>query len=234
MRDSWADILIRAFQDVAARLAGFAPRVLAVFTLVLAGWIVAAVARKLAIRILRAADVDGRSARWGIVATLVRTGIRRAPSELVGQLVFWVIALVAMLMAIEALDVPAAAGLAPVIIRFLPNLLIAVFVMVVGWLLANFLAQALLIFIVNAQLTGGPALAGVLRWLVILFSTSVALTQLGIAREMILLVFGIVFGGATLALALAFGLGGRHLARRALEDWLRKRQGQGPDDMSHL
>ncbi len=140
---------------------------------------------------------------------------------------FWVIAVVAMLMAIEALDVPAAAGLAPVIIRFLPNLLIAVFVMVVGWLLANFLAQALLIFIVNAQLTGGPALAGVLRWLVILFAASVALTQLGIAREMILLVFGIVFGGATLALALAFGLGGRHLARRVLEDWLRKRQGQG-------
>jgi mechanosensitive ion channel-like protein len=234
MHDSWADILINAFQEVATRLAGFAPRVLAVVTLVLAGWIVAAIARRLAIRILRAADVDGRSARWGIIAALGRTGIRRAPSELAGQLVFWVIVLIGMLMAIEALDVPAAAGLAPVVIRFLPNLLIAIFVMVFGWLLANFLAQALLIFIVNAQLTGGPALAGIVRWLVILFSASVALTQLGIAREMILLVFGIVFGGVTLALALAFGLGGRHLARQALEGWLRKRQGRGPDDMSHL
>jgi hypothetical protein len=234
MHESWADILARSFQDVAARLAGFAPRVLAILTLVIVGFIAAAVARRLVVRILRAADVDGRSARWGIVAALARTGIRRAPSDLVGQLVFWVIVLVGMLMAIEALDVPAAAGLAPVVIRFLPNLLIAIFVMVLGWLLANFLAQALLIFIVNAQLAGGPALAGVLRWLVILFSASVALTQLGIAREMILLVFGIVFGGATLALALAFGLGGRHLARRALEDWIRKRQGREPDDMSHL
>lgn len=234
MRDSWADILVKSFLEVASRLAGFAPRILAVLTLVLASWIVAAVARRLAIRILLAADVDGRSARWGIIATLGRTGIRRRPSELVGQLVFWVIVLVGMLMAIEALDVPAAAGLAPVVIRFLPNLLIAIFVMVIGWLLANFLAQALLIFIVNAQLTGGPALAGVVRWLVILFSASVALTQLGIAREMILLVFGIVFGGATLALALAFGLGGRHLARRALEGWLQKQPGRGPDDVSHL
>ena len=130
--------------------------------------------------------------------------------------------------------VPAAVGLAPVIIRFLPNLLVAIFVMVIGWLLANFLAQALLIFIVNAQLTGGPALAGALRWLVILFAASVALTQLGIAREMILLVFGIVFGGTTLALALAFGFGGRHLARNALESWLQKREDRGPDDMSHL
>jgi hypothetical protein len=234
MRDSWADILVRAFQDVAARLAGFAPRVLAVVTLVLAGWLVAALARKLTIRILRAADADARSARWGLVAALGRTGIRRTPSEVVGQLVFWVIAVIAMLMAIEALDLPAAAGLLSVVIRFLPNLLVAVFIMVVGWLLANFLAQALLIFIVNAQLTGGPALAGILRWLVILFSASVALAQLGIAREMILLVFGIVFGGAALALALAFGLGGRDLARRALEDWLRKRQGEEPDDLSHL
>jgi hypothetical protein len=219
---------------VATRLAGFAPRVLAVVTLVLAGWIVAAIARRLAIRILRAADVDGHSARWGIIAALGRTGIRRAPSELTGQLVFWMIVLIGMLMAIEALDVPAAAGLAPVVIRFLPNLLIAILVMGVGWLLANFLAQALLIFVVNAQRTGGPALAGIVRWLVIAFSASVALTQLGIAREMILLVFGTVFGGVTLALALAFGVGGRHLARHALEGWLRKRQDRGPDDMSHL
>lgn len=234
MQDSWADILIKSFREVASRLAGFAPRVLAVLTLVLAGWIAAAGARRLVIRILRAADVDGRAARWGITATLARTGIRRLPTELIGQLVFWLIFLIGMLMAIEALEVPAAVGLAPVVIRFLPNLLVAIFVMVIGWLLANFLAQALLIFIVNAQLTGGPALAGAVRWLVILFAASAALTQLGIAREMILLVVGIVFGGTTLALALAFGLGGRHLARNALEGWLQKRADRGHDDISHL
>jgi hypothetical protein len=234
MQDSWADILIKSFREVASRLAGFAPRVLAVLTLVLAGWIVAAAARRLVIRILRAADIDGRAARWGVTATLARTGIRRLPTELVGQLVFWLIFLIGMLMAIEALEVPAAVGLAPVVIRFLPNLLVAIFVMVVGWLVANFLAQALLIFIVNAQLTGGPALAGVVRWLVILFAASAALTQLGIAREMILLVVGIVFGGTTLALALAFGLGGRHLARNALEGWFQKRADRERDDISHL
>jgi len=234
MRDTWADILIKSFREVATRLAGFAPRVLAVLTLVLAGWIAAGFARRLAIRILRAADADGRCARWGITATLGHTGIRRPPSELVGQLVFWLIFVVGLLMAIEALEVPAAVGLAPVVIRFLPNLLIAIFVMVVGWLLANFLAQALLIFIVNAQLTGGPLLAGAVRWLVILFAGSVALTQLGIAREMILLVVGIAFGGTTLALALAFGFGGRHLARNALEGWLHKREDQGPADIRHL
>jgi hypothetical protein len=234
MRDEWVDILVKSFREVANRLAAFAPRLLAVLTLVLLGWLVAAFARRLAVRILRAADVDGRCAQWGLTATLRHTGVRRTPSELVGQLAFWLIVLVALLMAIEALEVPAAVGLAPLVMRFLPNLVVAVFVMVIGWLLANFLAQALLIFIVNARLSGGPLLAGALRWLILLFAGSVALTQLGIAREMILLVFGIAFGGATLALALAFGFGGRHLARHALEGWLHKREERGPADMSHL
>jgi hypothetical protein len=98
-------------------------------------------------------------------------------------------------------------------------------VMIIGWLLANFLAEAVLIFIVNAQLGGGRVLAGALRWLVLLFAASVALTQIGIAREMVLLAFGILFGGTVLGLALAFGLGGRKLAEEALESWLRKRDG---------
>ncbi|HYB43294.1 MAG TPA: hypothetical protein VEL75_16055 [Candidatus Methylomirabilis sp.] len=234
MRHQWADILITSFRDVVDRLVAFAPRLLAVLTLVLAGWVVAAVARRLALRILRVADIDGRCARWGITAALGHTGTRRQPSALVGQLVFWLIFLVGLLMAIEALGVPAAGDLVPVVMRLLPNVLVAVFVMVVGWLLANFLAQALLIFIVNARLSGGPILAAVVRWMILLFAASVALTQLGIAREMILLAFGIAFGGTVLALALAFGLGGRHLARSALESWLGKRAGRGPADISHL
>ena len=232
MREAWADILAKSFFDVLDRLAGYAPRLLAVLTLIALGWGVAIAARRLASRVLAAADVDGFAARSGITGALARTGLRSAPSDLVGQLVFWLCFLVALLMAIEALEVPVAAGLAPLVIRFLPNLLVALFVLLIGWLLANFLAQALLIFVVNAQLSGGPLVAGAVRWLVWAFAGGVALTQLGIAREMILLAFGIVFGGATLALSLAFGLAGRHLARSALEGWLARRE--GPADISHL
>ena len=223
MQEGWTGILITSFREVANRLVSIAPRLLAALTLLLAGWAVAAIAHRLMVRLLRAVDLDGRCARLGVAATLARASIRRPPSELVGRLVFWVIFAVGLLMAIEALEVPAAVGLAPIVIKFLPNLLIAVLVMIIGWLLANFLAEALLIFIVNAQLTGGRLMAGALRWLVLLFAASVALTQLGIAREMVLLVFGILFGGTVLGLALAFGLGGRRLAEQALEGWLRKR-----------
>jgi hypothetical protein len=225
MEDAWTGILISSFRDVAYRLAGIGPRLLAALTLMLAGWGVASVLRRLAVRLLLAADLDGRCARLGVTGTLGRAGVRRPPSELVGRLVFWLIFVIGLLMAIEALEVPTAVELAPVVIKFLPNLLVAMLVMIIGWLLANFLAEAVLIFIVNAQLGGGRVLAGALRWLVLLFAASVALTQIGIAREMVLLAFGILFGGTVLGLALAFGLGGRKLAEEALESWLRKRDG---------
>jgi hypothetical protein len=236
MQDAWTEILITSFRDVASRLAGIGPRLLAALTLLGAGWAVAAVLSRLAVRLLLAVDLDGRCARLGVMGTLGRAGIRRPPSELVGRLVFWIIVVIGLLMAIEALEVPAAVELAPVVIKFLPNLLVAVIVMIIGWLLANFVAEAVLIFIVNAQLAGGRVMAGALRWLVLLFAAGVALTQIGIAREMVLLVFGILFGGAVLGLALPFGLGGRKLAEEALESWLRKRDGGagGPGGAPHV
>jgi len=237
MQDAWTEILISSAREVTSRLASIAPRLLAAVTLALAAWAVAAVLRRLTVRLLQALDLDGRCARQGVTAALARSGIRRPPSEMVGRLVFWIVLVIGLLMVIEALEVPAAAGLAPVVIKFLPSLLIAVLVLIIGWLLANFLAQALLIFIVNAQLGGGPLLAGALRWLIILFAASVALTQLGIAREMVLLVFGILFGGTVFGLALAFGLGGRALAAAALESWLgqrKRRDADRSDRISHV
>jgi hypothetical protein len=148
-------------------------------------------------------------------------------------LVFWVLFLVAVLMGVEALELPATAGLVTVVLHFLPNAIVAGLIMVIGWLLANFLAQTTLIAAVNAQVAGAPIIAAATRWLVLVFAGAAALTQLGIAREMVLLAFGIAFGGTTLALALAFGLGGRDLAREILESWLHKRN-EDRDRISHV
>jgi hypothetical protein len=233
MHETWTDILVTMFREVVQRLALVAPRLLAMLTLILVGWAVAAIARRLTVRILRAADFDQRCGRWGLTTTLTRGGIRQPPTVLVGRLLFWMIFLVALLMGIEALGMPATAGLVAVVLHFLPNLIVAGLVMVIGWLLANFLAQAALIGAVNAQVAGAPLIAGAVRWLVLVFASAAALTQLGIAREMVLLAFGIAFGGTVLALALAFGLGGKDLAREILESRLRK-QDEDRDSLTHV
>ena len=233
MQVSWTDTLVTLFREMARRLALVAPRLLALLMLILVGCIVAAIVRRVTVRILRSADFDGRCRRWGLTASLARGGIKQPPTELVGRAIFWTLFLVALLMGIEALEMPATAGLVAVLLRFLPNLIVAALVMVAGWVLANFLAQAALIGAVNAQVAGAPLIAGAVRWLVLVFAGGAALTQLGIAREMVLLAFGIAFGGTVLALALAFGLGGKELAREILESRLRK-QDEERDRLDHL
>ncbi len=233
MAQTWTGILKTSFWEVMNRLAVLAPRLLATITLILAGWIVAALARRVTLRILKAAEMDSRCARLGLTAALSRAGIRQTPAVLIGRLVFWLLFLVAVLMGVEALELPATAGLVGIVLHFLPNAIVAGLIMVIGWLLANFLAQTTLIAAVNAQVAGAPIIAAATRWLVLVFAGAAALTQLGIAREMVLLAFGIAFGGTTLALALAFGLGGRDLAREILESWLRKRDEES-NHISHV
>jgi hypothetical protein len=235
MREQWAEIFLASFRDVVQRLALVAPRLLAALSFLLLGWVVGALARRLTERVLRTVDLDGRCARWGLVTALEARGFRQSPSEVVGRVAFWAVFVVGLLMGLEALETPATAGLANVAIWFLPNLLVAALVMVVGWLFAHFLARAVLIAVVNAQWPGASAMAAATRWLVLVVAGAVALTQLGIGREMVLLVFGISFGGTVLALALAFGLGGRDLAREALEGWVREHRAKEESDrISHV
>jgi Mechanosensitive ion channel, conserved TM helix len=234
MQQQWSDIVLDAMRDVGHRILIVTPRLLAALTLILLGWAVAAVVRRVTIRVLAAADLDVRCARWGLTGVLGRGGHRPSPTELLGRLVYWAIFLLGLLMAVEALEMPGTRGAVGVLLAFLPHVLIAVLVVVGGWMLAHFLAQAVLIAAVNAQVAGASLLAAAVRWLVLTVAAAVALTELGVAREMVLLVFGIAFGGAVLALSLAFGLGARELARQALESYLSRAREDRGEPVSHV
>jgi hypothetical protein len=234
MRQAWTDILIESFQQVMRQLGMVTPRLLAMLTLVLVGWVVAALARRLAVRVLSAVDFDERCARWGLTGAMGRRGLAWVPSLLLGRLVFWTLLFIAFMMGIEALEMPGTHGAAAVVVAFVPNVLVAALVVVAGWILAHFLGQAALIAAVNAQLAGAPLVAAAVRWVVLVFAGAVVLTQLGIAREMVLLAFGIAFGGTVLALALAFGLGARDLARQLLEARLRPAEDVGAGGVSQI
>ena len=234
MQQQWSDIVLAAIRDVGYRILLVTPRILAALTLILLGWVVAALARRITVRVLSAADLDVRCARWGLTGVLGRAGHRPALTELLGRLVYWAILLVGLLMAVEALEMPGTRGAVGVLLAFLPHVIVAVLVVVGGWMLAQFLAQAVLIAAVNAQVTGASLLATAVRWLVLTVAAAVALTELGVAREMVLLVFGIAFGGAVLALSLAFGLGARELARQALESYLKRAREDRGEPISHV
>ena len=234
MQQEWSDIVLDAMRDVARRILFVTPRLLAALTLILLAWAVAALVRRVVVRVLGAANLDVRCARWGLGSVLGRGGHRLSPTDLLARLAYWAILFVGLLTAVEALEMPGTTGLAAALLAFLPHVIVAALVVISGWLLAQFLAQAVLITAVNAQVPGPSLLATVSRWLVLSVAAAVALTELGVAREMVLLVFGIAFGGAVLALSLAFGLGARDLARQALESYLgRARENRG-EPVSHV
>jgi hypothetical protein len=234
MPREWAEILVSSVRDGLHGLAELVPRLTAAATFVLLGWLVATLARRVTTRLLRALDFDTFCARFGLTGALRLRGLRRPPSEVVSRLAYWTLFVVALLMAVEALQMPGTAGAVAVVVGFLLSVWVAVLVMGGGWILAQFLAQAAIIAAVNAQVPGAAPVAAAVRWLVLVFAGAVALTQLGIAREMVLLGFGIAFGGAVLALALAFGLGARDLARQALERHRQRVAERESDHLSHV
>lgn len=234
MTDMWSDLVWTAIHDVTSRLIVILPGLLAMATLAAVGLAVGWVVGRLARRLARTMAFDRRAEAWGVSQAMGRSGIRRAPSDVLGLVVFWSIFVVSMSLAIDALAIPGTGRVTDFILYAVPRVLGAGLIMLIGWLASNFLAEGVLIAAVNAHLPEARLLARAIRWAVLLFAAATAITHLGIGKEMVLVAFGITFGGMVLALALAFGLGGRALAREILERRLRRAEPPPQERITHL
>ena len=233
MSEMWRTIILEALKEVGTKTARLLPKLLAMGTLVSLGLLCGLITQYLLVRSLRAIDFDVRCQRCGLTSALARTGLRRSPTRLLGSLFFWIVFLFFGLAAIEALELPATANTLNLFLRYLPHALAAAIVLLGGWFLANFLAQAALLAAVNAQVKGARALSSGIRWAVIAMTGAMVLAQLGIGREVVVAAFSIAFGGVVLALAIAFGLGGKELAKELLERKFREGE-EHHDKISHL
>lgn len=235
MTDFWYGLVLVAIRNAGVTLKAVIPSVLAMLVLLLAGGVLGWIAGALVGRLARAVDLDRRSGAWGLTTALTRAGVARPPSQALRLLVGWGIFVIFATMGVDALAIPGAPGATGILLRLLPSVLSALLILLVGALLANFVGQAALIAAVNAGLPEARFLARAARWAVLLFAGATALTELGIGRDMVLIAFGVTFGGIVLSLALAFGLGGRDLARNILESRLRRKRAPDPrETVSHL
>jgi hypothetical protein len=235
MTDLWSDLVLTAIGNMRATLATVLPGILAMLALVILGALLGWIASTLVTRVARALRLDDLSRAWGLTSALARASIYRPPSQMLKLVAFWGLFMVFATMGIDALAIPGAPAATGVLMRTLPRLLSALLILIVGWLAANFLSQATLIAAVNAGVVQARLLARATRWIVLLFVIATVLTEIGIGRDMVLIAFGTLFGGIVAALALAFGLGGRHLAREILDSGRRReREPAGQDTISHL
>lgn len=225
----WAGLV-----DVRERLIAVVPGILIMLILLAAGLVLGWLARLLITRVARTVGFDRLTERWGVGAAMRRSGVLRPPSEALGVVAFWTIFVVFASLGVDALALPGAPGATAFLVAFLPPLFAATLILIVGWLVANFLSRGLLIAAVNARVPEARLLARGAHWGVVLFAAATALTHLGIGKEMVLVAFGITFGGLVFAVALAFGLGGRTIAADILARRLRRESPPPQERLTHL
>ncbi len=235
MREFVNTTLLEPLTTIGTRILQFLPNLFAAVLILGVGWLLARLLGRGVERLLRMLGVDHLADRLGISAVLTRTGLKPLPSHLVGRMLYWGLVVLTAIAALGALDVKAINQLATSFLNYLPHVLTAAVILIAGMLLSNFVARTALIAAVNANFPAAATAAGLARWGVLLAALAMALEQLGIAQNIVVVGFGITLGGVVLAAAIALGLGAKDLAKEFLERMLSdKPRDRMPDDLKHL
>ena len=209
----------------------FLPHLLAMIVIVVVGGIVAWILKIIVRRILALVNFNQIIETTGFTQLAAGAGLPSA-SELLSRLIFWVVWVCFMLFGLDALGVTELREGISRLFLLLPQIFVAIIILVIGALAANFFGRATLLGAVNANYPSPRLLSSLVRFFIMVLAIMMALERIGLGRGAVLIAFSAVM----LALALAFGLGGRDAARQLLEKTLfEDRKESGDDDsISHL
>jgi hypothetical protein len=216
------DIVVNSFTNFFTQLGSFLPRLLGAMLILVVGWIVARWGRKGASKGLKAIRFDELAKNSGMDDLLKQGDVPLTTNGVLSGLVYWILMLFTILAAIDSLGLAVASELFNGIVLYLPNVVVAVVILILGGLFAKLIRGTVSTVLVNAQVEGAKAISAIAYYAVVVFAVSVALVQLQIGRDLVLAAFRISFGALAVATALAFGLGGREWAARVIDKTLKK------------
>jgi Conserved TM helix len=234
MWDKFVFELTQATQEIVRNVAQFLPRLMVTIIIVVIGWLIAWLLKSMVRSILRLAKFDRLSEDAGATQLLRKVALPSS-TELLSRFVFWVAWLGFIMVGDSVLGI---VSLQPHISNFfgyLPRLFVAFFLVFFGLLAASFFSRATLLAAVNAGSPSPRLISSTVRTLITVLTISMAFEELGLAERTVLIAFGLIFGSLLFGLALAFGLGGRDLAKRFLERrFAREMQEEREDELSPL
>jgi hypothetical protein len=234
MREMIISELTQAIHDLARGFAHYLPRLIVMLILAFLGWVIAYVVKALLRNILKLIKFDKLSENAGASQLLNKADLPSA-TELLSRFVFWVTWLGFILLSVSVLGILGLQEQIATFFLFLPRLFVAMFILFFGLLAATFFSRATLLAAVNANVPSPRVLSLAVRSIIIVFVLSIVFEELGIAGETMLVAFGIAFGALMLGLAIAFGIGGRNLAQRFLEQkFVRGKKEETEDELSPL
>jgi small-conductance mechanosensitive channel len=216
----------QSISDGLGAILGALPALIGAIIILVIGFIIAKVLQGIVTRVLQSMGFQGWMESGGIKQFFDRSQTQQTPLSILGKLVFWLVFFIAITMAVDTLGISAISDVLAQFIAYIPQIIAAILILVLATLLANFVAG-----IVRGA-TGSNLIGSVAQYGIIVFAAFAALTQLGIAKELIAPTFLILLGGVALAAAIAFGLGGKGVAQQMVEQGYQK-GGEAKQQIQH-
>jgi hypothetical protein len=210
--DSWQGVLLEPARMALVQISQFTINALLVFIILLIGWLLSKVIRSVVSKALKTAKINELSSRIELDKLLNKGGITYTLSDLIGSICYWLGLLVTFMVAVNSVGLTIAADLLNKVVLYIPNVIAALFILILGMFVSTLLKNIVQTAANNAGLNQGKLLAQVVETIVITFAVFVGLEQLQIGIRITELTISIVLGSVGLGLALAFGLGCKDIA----------------------
>ena len=218
----WYSVTIQALQNAWQGFLNFIPNLIGAIVIFVIGWFISIGIGKLIAEILTRLRFNKIFESTGWDEALEKAELRVNPSEFIGAIFKWILVIVFLLIAVEILGFTQFAVLLNKLIGWLPNLVVAVLILVVAVIVADILEKIIRASVQKIGVKYVGVLGGIIRWAIYIFAGLATLVQLGVAQALINTLITAFFGMIALALGLAFGLGGKDVAAKVIED-LRKK-----------
>lgn len=221
------DILLEPLRALLVQVGQFLPRLALALVVLIAGWLLAKLARIAALKGLRAINFHVLTERAGMDGFLKQGGIETDTTGIFAELVYWLVILAALVIGFNGLGLTYITDLLRDVVLFVPKVIVALLVLAFGAYFARFVATTVATYCSNIGIQDGELLGKLAQYAIVGFVVLIALEQVHVGGEIVRQSFLIVLAGVIFALALAFGLGGRRWAAGLLERWWPRR---GPND----
>jgi small-conductance mechanosensitive channel len=207
---------------------GAIPKILGFIVILVAGWIIAALIEKAIVALLRAVNFNGLAERAGFADFVRKSGTGTDASGLIGGIGKWFVRLIALVVAFDALGLPAVSDVLRQLLLWLPNLVVALVALVIGGIAASALSRVVRGAAAEGGVGNPDLLAKIASVAVWAFAIVVAVNQIGVASTLVNILFTAIVGALALALGLAFGLGARDTAGDIVRNWYVRSRGKTP------
>ncbi len=233
MNNSWFEVMQYTFQTLWVKVISLVPEIVTALIILIVGWMIAGMLKSVVTKLINKLRVDDALRSTGLSALAERSGYTLKTGALVGTLVWWFVMLVIVIVALDILNLNQVnVFLREVVLGYLPQVIVAVLILFGGLILAGVVEKGVVAGATSVRFGSPNFLGAIAKYAIVLFSVLAALNQLSIATELVQMFFaGMVFA-VSLALGLAFGLGGRDAAREYLANIGHSKSGVNNNDHS--